>query len=59
MLIFWKKNCKNHLSIGGSAPEPLLASGGYPALSLPPTITTLLSSFLWLNAFYYPQTSAK
>jgi len=39
--------------------EPPLASGGWglrsqtPALLLPPTITTLSSSFLALNAVYY------
>jgi len=46
------KNVKNRLCVGGSAPEPPLASGGWrirpkkPALLLPPTITTLSTSFL-------------
>jgi len=58
MCIF-ENNCKNRLSVGGSALEPLFAaSGGWefrpqsPALLLLPTITTLLSSFP--VAFYYP-----
>jgi len=44
-----------------SAPKPSLASGGWrlcpqtPALLLSPTITTLLSSFLVINAFYSAQ----
>jgi len=60
MCIFFE-NCKNHLSIGGSAPEPSFASGGWglrpqtPALLLLPTITTLSSLFLVLNAFYSAQ----
>jgi len=59
MRIFWKK-CKNRLSVEGSAFEPPLAFGGSglrprtPALLLPTTIATLLSSFLALNAVYYP-----
>jgi len=49
---FGEKNCKNRLSVGGSAPEPPFASGGWgwspqtPALLLPLTITTLSSAFL-------------
>jgi len=55
------KNCKNLLGVGGSATEPLLASGGWgsapqtPALLLPPAITTLSSLFLTRNAFYCPK----
>jgi len=58
MRIFWEKNCKNRLSVGGSASEPLFAFRGWgfrpqtPALLLPRTITTLSSSFLVLNTFY-------
>jgi len=54
---YFLENCKNRLSVGGSVPEPLFASGGWgirpqtPALLLPPTITTLSSSFLVLNVF--------
>jgi len=33
MLIFWKKNCKSRLSVGGSAHETPFASGGW---DLPP-----------------------
>jgi len=57
---FFGKNVKNRLSVGGSAPEPPLASGIWglrpqtSALLLPPTITTLSSSFLTLNTVYYP-----
>jgi len=29
MIIFWKKNCKNRLSVGVSVPELLCASGGW------------------------------
>jgi len=49
---FLEKTVKNRRSVGGSAPEPPLASGGWglgsqtPALLLSPTITTLSSSFL-------------
>jgi len=49
----------------GSALEPPFASGGWelrsqpPALLLPPTLTTLSSSFLALNAFHYPQKRRK
>jgi len=55
---FEKKNCKNCLSNGGSAPDPrLLPAAGDPppdpALLLPPIITTLSSSFLVLNTFHY------
>jgi len=55
---FWEKNCKSRLRVEGSAPEPPFASGGWEprpqtsALLLPHTITTLLSLFLMLNAFY-------
>jgi len=62
---FFGKNAKNRLSDGGSAPEPLFASGGWgfrpqtTALLLPPTMTTLSNSFLALNAFYYPQKKKK
>jgi len=42
---FLKKDVKNRLSVGGSA----------PALLLPPTITTMSSSFLALIAVYYLQ----
>jgi len=53
------KKGKNRLSVGGSALEPPFVSGGWglrpqaPALLLPLTITTLSSSFLALNSFYY------
>jgi len=40
------KNVKDRLSVGGSAP-------GSPPLLFPPTITTLSSSFLTLNAVHY------
>jgi len=65
MRIFWKKNCKNRLSVGGSALEPPFASGGWglsphtAALLFPPTITTLSSLFLVLNAFYSAQKQTK
>jgi len=58
---FLEKAVKNCLSVGGSAPEPPFASGGWglrpqiPALLLSPTITSLSSSCLALNAFYYPK----
>jgi len=58
---FLEKDVRNRLSVGGPAPEPPLASGGWglgpqtPALFLSPTITTLSSSFLALNAVYYLQ----
>jgi len=58
---FLEKDVKNRFSIGGLAPKPPLASGGRglrpqtPTLLLPPTITTLSSSFLALNAVYYLQ----
>jgi len=58
---FYTIKCKNCLSVGGSAPEPPLASGCWelrpqtPALLLLPVVTTLSSSFLALNAFYYLQ----
>jgi len=61
MRIFLEKDVKNRFSVGGSAPEPLLASGGWglrpqtPALLLLPTITTLSNSFLALIAVYYLQ----
>jgi len=48
---FLGKNCKNCLSVGGSAPETSLLH--------PPSITTLSSSFLVVNAFYYAQKSTK
>jgi len=56
---FLEKDVKYRFSVGCSAPEPPLASGGWgirpqtPALLLPPTITTLSSSFLALNVYYY------
>jgi len=62
---FLGKNFKNRLSIGGSAPEPPFASGGWglrlqtTALLLPPTNTALSSSFLVLNAFYSDQKRTK
>jgi len=61
---FLRKNCKNRLSIEGSALELCLPPAETPALLLPPTITTLSSLFLVLNAFYSAQkkkqvTSAK
>jgi len=55
---FLEKDVKIHFSVGGSAPEPPLASGGWgvrpptPAVLLRPTITTLSSSLLALNAVY-------
>jgi len=55
---FLGKNCKNRLSVEGSAPEPPFASSGWglrpqtTAFLLPPTITNLSSSFLVLNAFF-------
>jgi len=58
---FLEKDVKYRFSVGGSAPEPPLASGGWgllpqtPVLLLPPTITTFSSSFLALNAVYYLQ----
>jgi len=57
---FWEKNCKNLLSIGGSAHETPLASGGCrlspktPALFLLLAITTLSGLFLTFNAFLLP-----
>jgi len=57
------ENCQNRPSVGGF--EPPFASGGWgsaltlPVLLLPPTITVLLSSFLSLNTFYYPQKGTK
>jgi len=60
MRIF-EKICKNRLSVGGSISELPFASGGWglrpqtPVLLLSPTITSLSSSFLALNAFYYPK----
>jgi len=45
MRIFWKK-CKNRLSVGRSAPEPLIAHVAWdfrrytPAMLLPPAIIT-------------------
>jgi len=48
MRIFWEKNCN----------ELPFASGG-SALLLPPYITTLLCSFLVLNAFYSVQERTK
>jgi len=61
MRIFWKETVTNRLRVGGSAFEPLFASGGWGLRPKPlrcyshPTITTLSSSFLALNAFYYPE----
>jgi len=58
---FLEKTVKNRLSIESSAPEPPFVSGGLglytqtSALLLSPTITSLSSSFLALNAFYYPK----
>jgi len=62
---FLEKTVKNCLSVGDSAPEPPLPSGGLglrlqtPALLLSPTITTLSSSFLALNEFYYHKNGTK
>jgi len=61
MRIFFGKNCKNRLSVGGSTPEPPFAFGGWglrsqtPALLLPRIITTLSNLFLVGNAFYSAQ----
>jgi len=57
---FLEKDVNNRLNVGGFAPEPLLATGGWelcpqtPALLLPPTITTLSSSFLALKCGLLP-----
>jgi len=51
------KICKNRLSVGDRAPvclRRLRVLPPDPALLLPPTITTLLSSYQAINAFYYP-----
>jgi len=62
-MCFLEKDVENRLSVGGSAAEPPLASGGWglrpqtPALLLSSTITTLSSSFLALNAVYCLQKS--
>jgi len=56
---FLDKNCKNCLSVGGSAPELPLGSSGWrlrtqtSTLLLQPAITTFCCSFLASNAFYY------
>jgi len=53
MRIFYEKNCKIRLSVGGSAPESPFAFGGWPPRFYSPSaITTLSSSFLLLNAFH-------
>jgi len=63
--VFFEKKTKNNLSVEGSAPDPLFASGGWwlhpqtPVILLPFTVTILSSSFLTLNAFYYPQKRAE
>jgi len=49
------KHCKNRFSVGGSAPEPPLAS----ALLHPPIITTLSGLFLALNAVSLPSKKNK
>jgi len=55
---FWEKTVK---IVSASGAEPPFASSSWgfrtqtPALLLPPTITTLSSSFLVLNAFYSAQ----
>jgi len=60
MRIFWEKTVKI-VSASGSAPETPFASGGWglrlqtSVLLLLPTITTLSSLFLVLNAFYTAQ----
>jgi len=67
MRIFWNKNSKNYLSVGVSAPEPLLTTAGLelclppqtPMLLLLPTIASLSSLFLALIAFYYPSNKNK
>jgi len=60
-----KKTVKNRLSVGGPAPNPVCLQRlgrlrpQTPTLLLPPTITALLSSFLALNAFYFPHKKNK
>jgi len=45
MCSFWEKNCKNRLSVGGSAPEPPFASGGWELRPPDPRVVT--------PAYYY------
>jgi len=59
---FYEKKGKNRLSVGGMRPQTpvdLRRLGGSalrpPHWLLPPNVTTLSSSFLALNAFYYIQ----
>jgi len=60
-----EKTVKNHLSVGGSAPEPPFVSRSWGlrpqtlAFLLSTNITSLSSSFLALNAFYYPKKKNK
>jgi len=62
---FLEKTVKKRLSVGGSVPEIPFASSGWglrsqtQVLLLSPTITSLSSSFLMLNAFYYPKRGTK
>jgi len=63
---FLKKDVKNRLSVGGSAPELTLPAAARGSVPRPPryysriyTITTLSSSFLALNAVYYLQKENK
>jgi len=56
---YFYEKCKNRLGVGGFDPETPLASGVWgqspqtSTLLLQPIVTTLSSSFLALNAFYY------
>jgi len=43
------KNCKNRLSVGGSAPEPLFASGGW---GLRPQTPELLLQQMFCFCFF-------
>jgi len=58
-LLVLEKNCKDRLSVGGSAPNPSLATGGWrlcpqtAAFLLLPAIATFYGLFLAPNAFYY------
>jgi len=62
---YFLEKYKNRLSIGGSAPEPPYASGGWglhpqtPGSLLTSTIQTLSCSFLAFNAFHYPRKRTK
>jgi len=55
---FWEKSCKKHCSVGGFAPEPPFASGGWricpqtSTLQLLPVVAALYP-FIVLNAFSY------